>query len=1105
MSELTLAVKITGEGEGLKAEISGLTKALRSFGERGDASGKSVAKSMGNVADAIHKTTASEKLSAIKTSAFATLQVRSNAKIKHEIESVSRAYKRLAFRGAASTSELARASRSAQAKIAALNAELTNGFTKLGAAQTKHARKSSSLAALQIRSNHDIQREIDKVRAAYSRLAAGGSASAAELARASAAVKTRVAALNDELGISGGVAKKSMTDAQKAAAKLAKSYDTLGLRSMRTVQRETLKARAAYQRLKDSGKLTGRELARANAKMKQSIVALEKEARIAAPWMDRVFGGMKGLVGLFGAGAGIRALSNAADTYKNVNAQLITASRNTQELAIAQQGLQQIARDTRSNWEATVTVYARMARATQELGIPQQDLLTVTKALNQAVTVSGATSIEASNALIQLSQGMASGTLRGDELRSVLEQIPRVGQAIAKGMGISFGQLRQLGQDGKITTQQIISALKKQAGTLQTEFDKMPPTIGQAIGQINNSFTQWIGTQDKAIGLSSALSGVLLSIADNFNLVAKAAIAAAAAMIGFKTATLAANRGLLGLSKVLGGIGALLAGLVIGSYFREQFLIVRQVASFAISQLVTGFEILRFNVVKVVARISGAWDKMWVYLNNKMADFIRTSAEGLSKIDFLPGISSVSSRMKAYADSFVTPKANAEALRVTLKKLNNEHLRNLSIIESATNAQALADIQSGGGSTRQPANAGSTVSTAHPSSPIVSIGDPTKKLLSSADSFTGQLSNKYKSSFERIAEKYSVMFDKLEALGKPGEKKLEDLQTAYGQFVEQSWLKQEDKRKSILSKGVDAIAESLLSENERRKQALDNRVAMIQQAQDDGLISEQRGLELRNQLHADYDQQLADQKLQAMQASEQAATDLKAQFAQIASSNQLVNLESLRSNMSQHLNLITQKNEETGKKELSFTKATASQKLAFVSGSLKMLGGLMQSHNRKAFELGKAAAIADATVSTIVAVMKAWKDYGWPWGAVLGAGIAVAGAANVAKIASTKMGGGASAGGIAGGSGSAPSVTGGATNVVLLNPRTGIPQRPTTPVPTQSSAPIIQITQHITAPNSIAGSEAAIAQAADQVTRQAMATIQNDFANNLSLRQALAV
>jgi hypothetical protein len=514
----------------------------------------------------------------------------------------------------------------------------------------------------------------------------------------------------------------------------------------------------------------------------------------------------------------------------------------------------------------------------------------------------------------------------------------------------------------------------------------------------------------------------------------------AAPFISMTAATKTAFAGVSKLRIATSALFAAYAGWQIGSYLSDQFAIVRQSGVALVAGLVKGWTYTKSAFELMGAGISIAWDTMIAGMKHALGSFLDLTSRAIDKLPFMDG---VAASVKGYATQLQHAQGPLETFAAAQKRINDERDRTISQQDKILSAM-FADAgksKSAPTTPTQPTTGGGNT----PSSPNASVGDPTKKLLSSAGSFTSQLSNKYKSSFERIAEKYSAMFDKLEALGKPGEKKLEALQTAYGQFVEQNWQKQEEKRKSILQRGVDAIAESLLSEDDRRKQALDNRVAMIQQAQDDGLISEQRGLELRNQLHADYDQQLADQKLQAMQDFEQNATDLKAQFAQIASSNQLVNLKSLQKNLIAF-----------GKSAQKIDKTTFQGKLQIASSGLKMVSGLMASHNRKAFEIGKAASIAQATVDGISAVMSTFKNMGgFPYGIIPAAIMGGIAATNVAKIASTKFGGGASSTASTGGAGGIPSVTGNASNVVPLNPSTGIPQH-------AAAAPAVKFQLHVT-------------------------------------------
>src|SRR5690606_24739899 len=114
----------------------------------------------------------------------------------------------------------------------------------------------------------------------------------------------------------------------------------------------------------------------------------------------------------------------------------------------------------------------------------------------------------------------ASGALRGEELNSVLEQTPRLAEAIAAGMGIPFGQLRALAAEGRITADAIIRALIDQSDVLQGEFDRMPTTIGQALTKIENGWLRYIGQTNEAVGASENIADALGAVGDHLEEIA---------------------------------------------------------------------------------------------------------------------------------------------------------------------------------------------------------------------------------------------------------------------------------------------------------------------------------------------------------------------------------------------------------------------------------------------------------------------------------------------------------------------------------------------------------------------------------------------------------
>lgn len=226
----------------------------------------------------------------------------------------------------------------------------------------------------------------------------------------------------------------------------------------------------------------------------------------AAATLARSMGGIGGaLAGAFS----VHGFVQAADAVTTLNNQLKLATGSSQQAAQAYGALFDIAQRSRVSFVELGGTFASIARATGEMGISQQRLLGVTEAIGNAVTVSGSSAQAANAALMQLGQGLASGTLRGEELNSVMEQTPRLAKALADGMGVSIGELRKLGSEGAITSEQVIKALESQAGKLQGEVKDAVLTVGQAFTQLKNSATVAAGDLDKASGASQALSGAM--------------------------------------------------------------------------------------------------------------------------------------------------------------------------------------------------------------------------------------------------------------------------------------------------------------------------------------------------------------------------------------------------------------------------------------------------------------------------------------------------------------------------------------------------------------------------------------------------------------------
>lgn len=242
------------------------------------------------------------------------------------------------------------------------------------------------------------------------------------------------------------------------------------------------------------------------------------------------FGRLKSLLGGLISARMIRDVVMLADNYATMLNRVRVVTHGHEELRIAMRGVADISRATRSSLEANAAMYSRIAINTADFGLSQQQVLDFTKQLNQAIILSGVTAREAEWGMVQFSQGLASGALRGDELRAVLEQLPVVTQVLADHLKVGRGELRNLGFQGKITTQVMIQAFKEANDDLERRFGKTIPTINQAMTTLRSSWQAFIGSMDQSTGVTRTIAKMLLAMADNMNLFGRAAIFAGTAL-----------------------------------------------------------------------------------------------------------------------------------------------------------------------------------------------------------------------------------------------------------------------------------------------------------------------------------------------------------------------------------------------------------------------------------------------------------------------------------------------------------------------------------------------------------------------------------------------
>jgi tape measure domain-containing protein len=218
-------------------------------------------------------------------------------------------------------------------------------------------------------------------------------------------------------------------------------------------------------------------------------------------------------VQIAGLAAGLRAVVVAGDALTQSMGRLNTALGSVERAGEIYDRLYRDSLQTGVAVRESVDAFARFSIAAREIGATSDQVVRLVGGLQRVAIVSGASTQEISSATLQLAQALASGVLQGDELRSILEAMPLLAEGLAKELGVSIGELRKLGSEGKLTAERVFPALLRATERLGAELDRAPLSLGRAFGQLTASTENFLGQLDRAIGLSNALARALSAAA----------------------------------------------------------------------------------------------------------------------------------------------------------------------------------------------------------------------------------------------------------------------------------------------------------------------------------------------------------------------------------------------------------------------------------------------------------------------------------------------------------------------------------------------------------------------------------------------------------------
>ncbi|MFP0263761.1 tape measure protein [Acinetobacter pittii] len=265
--------------------------------------------------------------------------------------------------------------------------------------------------------------------------------------------------------------------------------------------------------------------------------SIERKGDYASKSMDGLSVATRALAGYMAGLVTVGAAISKMDAYTGLQNRLKLVTNNQAELNKATEDTFRIAQKTYSAWGSVLQVYQRFSDNAKTLNLTMDDTARLTETVSKAVAISGASAEAADAALVQFGQALASGTLRGEELNSVMEQTPALAKAIAQGMGITVGELRSVAAEGKITSQEIVKALKNVQNDVDALFAKTDITIGQSLTLLNNEITKFVGEAGQGSGAAQALSGSIQVLAENLESISYVAILGGTALLTKAIAT----------------------------------------------------------------------------------------------------------------------------------------------------------------------------------------------------------------------------------------------------------------------------------------------------------------------------------------------------------------------------------------------------------------------------------------------------------------------------------------------------------------------------------------------------------------------------------------
>jgi lambda family phage tail tape measure protein len=280
------------------------------------------------------------------------------------------------------------------------------------------------------------------------------------------------------------------------------------------------------------------------ASLKYTVDVDTRGARSSIGSLEKSLGGLgRAAIGAFAVGEIVAfgdSIVGLQNKFRSLTSDQALAASMFKDVA-------NIAGAARQPLQETGDLYFRIARAAKELGISQQETSDITESLAKSMSMTGMSAQESAGALLQLGQALQSGRFQGDELRSVLENMPVVSKAMADELGVTIGELRKLGSEGKITSDVFVRAMQNNKKAIEDAFARSVPTAQQALNNLKTAFavamTEMAQEEGTPAAALAGLAEAIIKLADDVPALVEA-IKALVTVLGFLAIAAVATKAL---------------------------------------------------------------------------------------------------------------------------------------------------------------------------------------------------------------------------------------------------------------------------------------------------------------------------------------------------------------------------------------------------------------------------------------------------------------------------------------------------------------------------------------------------------------------------------